>query len=46
MNPKQRRQEERKLLDEYHKIVTEEALEPLYQSFLVWKQGGLPYFES
>ena len=42
---KQKRQQEQELIDEYHKIVTEEALEPLYQSFLEWKQGILPYFE-
>lgn len=26
-------------------MVTEQALEPFYQSFLEWKQGTLPYFE-
>jgi hypothetical protein len=40
-----RRQQERELLDEYHKMVTEQALEPLFQSFLEWKQGTLPYNE-
>lgn len=44
-NSKQKKQQERELLDEYHKLVTEQALEPLYQSFLEWKQGALPYFE-
>ncbi|WP_372661023.1 hypothetical protein [Cohnella sp.] len=39
------RQQERELIDEYHKLVTEQALEPLYQSFLEWKQGTVPYFE-
>lgn len=42
---KLKKQQERELLDEYHKMVTEQALEPLYQSFLEWKQGTLPYFE-
>ena len=42
---KQKRQQEQELIDEYHKMVTEQALEPLYQSFLEWKQGKLPYFE-
>ena len=42
---KQKRQQEQDLIDEYHKMVTEQALEPLYQSFLEWKQGTLPYFE-
>ena len=42
---KLQRQEERQILDEYHKMVTQEALEPLFQSFLDWKQGTLPYYE-
>ncbi|UVI33331.1 hypothetical protein [Paenibacillus spongiae] len=46
LTPKQqKRQQEREIIDEYHKLVTEEALEPLYQSFLGWKSGSLPYFE-
>lgn len=35
----------RELLDEYHKQVTKEALEPLYNLFMDWKQGTLPYYE-
>jgi hypothetical protein len=42
---KQKRQQEREIIDEYHKWVTEHALEPLYQSFLEWKSGALSYFE-
>ncbi|UKS24277.1 hypothetical protein LOZ80_21910 [Paenibacillus sp. HWE-109] len=42
---KQKRLQERELLDDYHQFVTEEALEPLYQSFVEWKQGTLPYVE-
>lgn len=42
---KQQRQEEREILDEYHKMVTEDALEPLYEIFLEWKKGNLPYNE-
>jgi hypothetical protein len=46
VTPKQqKRQQEREIIDEYHKLVTEQALEPLYQSFLEWKSGTLPYFE-
>ncbi|WP_314592029.1 hypothetical protein [Paenibacillus terrigena] len=46
LTPKQqKRQQERELIDEYHKLVTEQALEPLYQSFFEWKSGILPYFE-
>ncbi|WP_169090866.1 hypothetical protein [Paenibacillus sp. PL91] len=41
----QKRQQEREIIDEYHRFVTEQALEPLYQSFLEWKSGVLPYFE-
>lgn len=42
---KQQRQEEQRILDDYHQWVTEEALEPLFQDFLKWKQGALPYQE-
>ncbi|MDQ1912617.1 hypothetical protein RAC89_19690 [Paenibacillus sp. GD4] len=46
LTPKQqKRQQESEIIDEYHKLITEEALEPLYQSFLEWKSGSLPYFE-
>ncbi|MDF2964013.1 MAG: hypothetical protein K0S39_5748 [Paenibacillus sp.] len=41
----QKRQQEREIIDEYHKLVTEQALEPLYQAFLEWKLGKLSYFE-
>lgn len=34
---KQKKQQEQDLINEYHKMVTEQALEPLYQSFLEWK---------
>jgi hypothetical protein len=39
------RQLEREILDEYHKMVTEQAIEPLFHSFSEWKQGTLPYYE-
>ncbi|SFT06098.1 hypothetical protein [Paenibacillus sp. BC26] len=46
LTPKQqKREQERELINEYHKMITEQALEPLYQSFLEWKSGALPYFE-
>ncbi|WP_168122561.1 hypothetical protein [Paenibacillus sp. HB172176] len=46
LSPKQqKRKQEREMIDEYHKKVTEEALEPLYQSFVEWKFGSLPYYE-
>jgi hypothetical protein len=46
LTPKQqKRQQEREIIDEYHRLVTEQALEPLYQSFLEWKSGAVPYFE-
>ncbi|MCF8567425.1 hypothetical protein LLE49_22150 [Alicyclobacillus tolerans] len=42
---KLQRQEERQMIEEYHKMVTEEALEPLWKSFVAWKEGTLPYDE-
>ncbi|TCM85307.1 hypothetical protein EV294_1275 [Paenibacillus sp. BK033] len=46
LTPRQlKRLQEREMIDEYHKMVTEKALEPLYQSFMEWKSGTLPYFE-
>lgn len=46
LTPKQqKRQQEREIIDEYHKLVTEQALESLYQSFLDWKSETLSYFE-
>ncbi|NOU92568.1 hypothetical protein GC093_04890 [Paenibacillus sp. LMG 31456] len=45
LNSKQKKQQERELLDEYHKLVTEQALDPLYQAFLDWKQATLPYYD-
>ncbi|KRE61939.1 hypothetical protein [Paenibacillus sp. Soil750] len=46
LTPKQqKRQLEREIIDEYHKLETEQALEPLYHFFLEWKSGTLPYFE-
>ena len=46
LTPKQqKRVQERNIIDEYHKLVTEEALEPLYHSFLEWNSVSLSYFE-
>lgn len=42
---KQAREEEQQILNNYHKWLTEQALEPLYQDFVKWKQGMLPYDE-
>lgn len=42
---KLQRQEERQIIEEYHKMVTEEALESLWESFVAWKEGTLPYDE-
>lgn len=39
------RQEEQQILNDYHKWLTEQALEPLYEDFVKWKQGTLPYDE-
>lgn len=46
LTPKQKkRQQEREIINEYHKNITEAELEPLFQSFLEWKSGSLPYDE-
>lgn len=42
---KQVRQEEQQILNDYHKWLTEQALEPLYEDYVKWKQGMLPYDE-
>ncbi len=42
---KEERQRDRKIVDRYHQKVTEDALEPLFQHFLEWKNGQLPYYE-
>lgn len=42
---KSNHQGEREILDAYHKLVTEEGLEPLFRLFLEWKEGTLPYYE-
>lgn len=42
---KLQRREEIHIIQEYHKRVTEEALEPLWKSFVAWKEGSLPYDE-
>lgn len=43
LTPKQlKRQQEREIIDEYHRFVSEQALEPLYQSFWNGNQGSCP----
>ncbi|KGP74698.1 hypothetical protein [Pontibacillus yanchengensis] len=42
---KAERRRDREILELYHKKVTEEALEPLYEYFEQWKNGAYPYDE-
>ncbi len=42
---KAERRRDREIVERYHKKVTEEALEPLYNNFLEWKAGKMPYYE-
>ena len=42
---KAERHKESEILDQYHKKLTEDKLEPLFQDFIRWKQGELPYHE-
>jgi len=42
---KEERKRDREIVELYHKKVTEDALEPLFQSFMTWKKGELPYYE-
>lgn len=42
---KEERRVNKEILNSYHKIVTEDALLPLYQEFQRWTNGELPYYE-
>ncbi|MDG5789354.1 hypothetical protein QA612_17985 [Evansella sp. AB-P1] len=42
---KAERTKEREIIGQYHQKVTEDALDPLYQRFIEWKNGELPYYE-
>ncbi|KGX91254.1 hypothetical protein [Pontibacillus marinus] len=42
---KAEKQRDREILELYHKKVTEEALEPLWNYFEQWKAGEYPYYE-
>jgi hypothetical protein len=42
---KEERKHDRETVELYHKKITEDALEPLYEKFNEWKSGELPYFE-
>ena len=42
---KEERQRNREIVESYHKKVTEEALEPLFEYFQNWKSGDMPYYE-
>jgi len=40
---KEERKREREIVERYHQKLTEDSLEVLYQDFLGWKKGKLPY---
>lgn len=42
---KDERKRDREIVELYHKKVTEDALETLFQNFMAWKKGELPYYE-
>ncbi|MBB6451591.1 Ca2+-binding EF-hand superfamily protein [Salirhabdus euzebyi] len=42
---KAERKRDRAILQQYHKKMTEDALNPLYEQFVKWKDGSLPYDE-
>ncbi|WP_332628567.1 hypothetical protein [Halalkalibacter flavus] len=42
---KEQRKREKEILHLYHKKLTEDELDPLYESFVKWKKGELPYDE-
>ncbi|MBU9713689.1 hypothetical protein [Evansella tamaricis] len=42
---KAERARNREIIDQYHKKTTEDALQPLYEHFIEWKNGNLPYYK-
>lgn len=42
---KEERKRDREIVELYHKKITEDELEPLYENFIEWKSGNLPYDE-
>ena len=42
---KEERKRDREIVELYHKKMTEDTLEPLFQNFMAWKKGELPYYE-
>lgn len=42
---KDERKRDGEIVELYHKKLTEDALETLFQNFLEWKKGELPYYE-
>lgn len=42
---KEERKRDRRILDLYHRHLTEKELEPLFEKFKQWKSGELTYFE-
>jgi Ca2+-binding EF-hand superfamily protein len=42
---KEERKRDREITELYHKKLTEDELQPLYERFTEWHTGNLPYFE-
>jgi hypothetical protein len=42
---KEDRRRDKEIVEQYHQKLTEDALEPLFNNFLEWKVGKLPYYE-
>ena len=42
---KDEQKRDREIVELYHKKMTEDALEPLFQNFMAWKKGEQPYYE-
>lgn len=39
------RRRDKEIIELYHKKVTEDASDPLFNNFLEWKAGKMPYYE-
>ncbi|PMC35751.1 hypothetical protein CJ195_18410 [Bacillus sp. UMB0899] len=42
---KEARKRDREIIDLYHKKLTEDELKPLFEKFMEWQSGSLPYFD-
>lgn len=42
---KEERKRDREIVEKYHKKLTEDKLEALYEHFQKWKSGEMPYYD-